>query len=123
MSNKKDETKKEKKDVDNKPKKKAGRPKKTEKPEPKVEEVKTEEPKVEEVKTEEPKVEKAEEKSAVMNQELFDELIKKYEKYQIVQNGVAIANYSPYLQIRSYETHFLLFDKRFAYEGITIIEK
>lgn len=114
--------------------------------ETKTEEVKVEETKTEEVKAEEsktktkpkaktktktkpkakpkakPKKEVEEVKETVgMDKAKFEKLITEFEgNYQILQNGVVIANYSPYLQITLEDKSFRLFNKRFSYAGVTI---
>lgn len=118
--------------------------KETKAEETKAEDVKTEETKTEEVKAEEsktktkpktktktkpkakpkakPKKEVEEVKETVgMDKAKFEKLITEFEgNYQILQNGVVIANYSPYLQITLEDKSFRLFNKRFSYAGVTI---
>lgn len=56
-----------------------------------------------------------------MDKAQFEKLITEFEgNYRILQNGVVIANYSPYLQITLEDKSFKLFNKRFSYAGVTI---
>ena len=77
---------------------------------------------IETVKEKEEK-EETEKVSEEMNQELFESLISKFEKFKITQNDVVIANSSKYLQISTDKNGFKLFNKQYSYKNVKVIKK
>jgi NCAIR mutase (PurE)-related protein len=64
-----------------------------------------------------------EDKLVAYNKSKFLKDLEVNKPYRIKQHGQILANYSAYLQVTAFDDHFMLFNKKYSYDGIVIEAK